>query len=54
MKRSHGSMQRKLRYDRDASNTLLFALAALIAFAKITERLKWKYGTLGRSDSLGW
>lgn len=39
MKRSHGLMQRKCT----PHNTLIFALAVLIAFGALAEKLKWKY-----------
>lgn len=50
MKRSHGSMQRKCT----PHNTLIFALAVLMAFSGLAEKLKWKRGIIGESDSVKW
>jgi len=51
MKRSHGSMQRKC----SPHNTLIFALAVLMAFSRLAERkLKWKHGMIRESDSAKW
>lgn len=50
MKRSHGSMQRKCT----PHNTLIFALAVLMAFSELAEKLKWKHGIVRESDSVKW
>lgn len=46
MKRSHGSMQKKCT----PYNTLIFALAVLMAFSELAEKLEWKHGVVRESD----